>query len=32
MGQEIEEKFANQPEINNIAKSLWEDECHNEAA
>ena len=32
MGQEIEKKFANQPEIINMAKSLWEDECHNEAA
>ena len=32
MGQEIEGKFPNQPEIINMAKSLWEDECHNEAA
>ena len=32
MGQEIEEKFANQLEIINMAKSLWKDECHNEAA
>ena len=32
MGQEIEEKFANKPEITNMAKSLWEDECYNEAA
>ena len=32
MGQEIEEKFANKPEIINMAKSFWEDECHNEAA
>ena len=32
MPQEIEEKFANQPEIINMAKSLWKDECNRDTA